>query len=230
MSDRVEPETLVLRRPENSVDTSLSRLLIAAAAVLPFFGILATILPLGGKLLLVMALLPGIVTLVNMKELTLGWRRLRASRGWLEVEGPGQERAQYRLSEVIGARVVSSHRLFEPVHVVCLTMQDDDVAVELHPFYIRAEAMAACDTLNRWFVGKLEAPPRVEVFFPEPVRMRLLPVAAAVPEVSCQICGQGSGGRWVRCRSCETPHHHDCWQYLEKCATYACGSRTCRAA
>ncbi|MBI3854517.1 MAG: hypothetical protein HY293_02370 [Planctomycetes bacterium] len=38
----------------------------------------------------------------------------------------------------------------------------------------------------------------------------------------CQVCGGTLQGDLVRCPSCGTPHHHECWQYLGRCSTYAC--------
>ncbi len=44
-----------------------------------------------------------------------------------------------------------------------------------------------------------------------------------VQETQCQVCGQPLTGKVVFCASCKTPHHLDCWQYLESCAVYGCG-------
>lgn len=44
-----------------------------------------------------------------------------------------------------------------------------------------------------------------------------------VQETQCQVCGEPLAGKIVFCASCKTPHHHDCWQYLEQCAVYGCG-------
>lgn len=44
-------------------------------------------------------------------------------------------------------------------------------------------------------------------------------------EGTCQVCGQKLEGQVVRCAKCATPHHRECWEYLERCSTYACGER-----
>jgi hypothetical protein len=44
-----------------------------------------------------------------------------------------------------------------------------------------------------------------------------------VQETQCQVCGQPLAGKIVFCASCQTPHHLDCWLYLESCAVYGCG-------
>jgi hypothetical protein len=38
----------------------------------------------------------------------------------------------------------------------------------------------------------------------------------------CQVCGEGIAGDAVFCRSCQTPHHKDCWEYNGVCSTYGC--------
>ena len=41
----------------------------------------------------------------------------------------------------------------------------------------------------------------------------------------CQICGETITTDAVLCRSCQTPHHSDCWLYCGVCSTYGCGER-----
>jgi len=46
--------------------------------------------------------------------------------------------------------------------------------------------------------------------------------------IACQICGEPIGdGAAVYCTCCATPHHRDCWNYIEHCSTYACPGTTC---
>ncbi|RPH35887.1 MAG: hypothetical protein EHM91_16690, partial [Planctomycetota bacterium] len=43
---------------------------------------------------------------------------------------------------------------------------------------------------------------------------------------ACPVCGTSMSRGFVRCESCRTPHHHECWSYMGRCSTYACrGSR-----
>lgn len=42
----------------------------------------------------------------------------------------------------------------------------------------------------------------------------------------CQVCTSAMDGEVVRCLSCRTPHHKDCWEYLGRCSTFGCRSRT----
>jgi hypothetical protein len=44
-------------------------------------------------------------------------------------------------------------------------------------------------------------------------------------EGNCRVCGCGLDGGLVRCASCRTPHHEDCWSYNGGCSVYACGGR-----
>lgn len=41
----------------------------------------------------------------------------------------------------------------------------------------------------------------------------------------CMVCGDELAGEdaSVRCDVCETLHHEECWDYVGKCTTYACG-------
>ncbi len=41
----------------------------------------------------------------------------------------------------------------------------------------------------------------------------------------CPVCGCALERGLVRCAKCGAPHHLDCWTYLGKCSTYACGGR-----
>ena len=41
----------------------------------------------------------------------------------------------------------------------------------------------------------------------------------------CLVCACVLGSGVVRCRSCRTPHHQECWRWTGECATYACRER-----
>ncbi len=41
----------------------------------------------------------------------------------------------------------------------------------------------------------------------------------------CQVCGSELLERVVRCASCRTPHHRECWDYARECSTFACRER-----
>jgi len=44
----------------------------------------------------------------------------------------------------------------------------------------------------------------------------------------CPVCGTAMTSQTVRCEACRTPHHLECWQYLGRCSTYACGETRSR--
>lgn len=44
----------------------------------------------------------------------------------------------------------------------------------------------------------------------------------------CLVCGGVLASDVVRCVSCRTPHHAECWRWIGECATYACRERVCR--
>jgi hypothetical protein len=75
-----------------------------------------------------------------------------------------------------------------------------------------------------WWNGPVRirprGPPRVSLPAPEPI----LPAPRSAAQ--CPFCGEGvSREDEVRCQSCHTPHHRDCWATGEICTTYGCGSR-----
>lgn len=52
--------------------------------------------------------------------------------------------------------------------------------------------------------------------------------AKAADEAACPICGAALQDPVVWCRSCGTPHHRECWQWNQGCATFACGEKRFR--
>lgn len=42
-------------------------------------------------------------------------------------------------------------------------------------------------------------------------------------DVVCKICGDTIDRLAVKCASCKTIHHHECWEYAGVCSTYGCG-------
>lgn len=42
-------------------------------------------------------------------------------------------------------------------------------------------------------------------------------------DAACGVCGDEMPGPVTRCPVCDTPFHHECWDYNEGCAVYACG-------
>ena len=50
------------------------------------------------------------------------------------------------------------------------------------------------------------------------------------PEVArCRVCGGELRDRLVRCLSCDTPHHEECWRFNRRCSTYGCGDTRARS-
>jgi hypothetical protein len=44
----------------------------------------------------------------------------------------------------------------------------------------------------------------------------------------CPVCGMELRESVIRCGRCDTPHHAECWSYVGRCSTYACGGVTPR--
>jgi hypothetical protein len=44
-------------------------------------------------------------------------------------------------------------------------------------------------------------------------------------DTACPVCGTTLGSLAVRCDSCRTPHHAECWKYVGQCSTYACNGK-----
>lgn len=52
--------------------------------------------------------------------------------------------------------------------------------------------------------------------------------AASAEEVGpplCKVCGEPILGHHVRCSTCKTPHHQDCWEFVGGCSIYGCKGR-----
>jgi len=44
----------------------------------------------------------------------------------------------------------------------------------------------------------------------------------------CQVCGDSLlNGDLVVCYHCHTPHHEDCWDYVQQCSTFGCNCHKC---
>lgn len=46
------------------------------------------------------------------------------------------------------------------------------------------------------------------------------------PDGRCLVCRDPLTADRVECRSCRTPHHRDCWDYVGSCSIYGCGTRS----
>lgn len=46
----------------------------------------------------------------------------------------------------------------------------------------------------------------------------------------CPICTTALSEPLIRCRRCSAPHHRECWDYLGRCAVYACEPQSERVA
>jgi len=54
----------------------------------------------------------------------------------------------------------------------------------------------------------------------------MIAVALTVRGGDCLVCGCDIGeAPAVRCRTCGTPHHAECFRYVGRCAVYGCGSQ-----
>jgi hypothetical protein len=42
----------------------------------------------------------------------------------------------------------------------------------------------------------------------------------------CKVCGEPiAAGPVIHCAVCNTPHHHDCWEYVGACSIYGCNGK-----
>jgi hypothetical protein len=51
---------------------------------------------------------------------------------------------------------------------------------------------------------------------------------ATMPCIHCPVCRELLGAAVAVCRSCDTPHHPDCWDFGGGCAVFACGGTRAR--
>jgi hypothetical protein len=71
-----------------------------------------------------------------------------------------------------------------------------------------------------WMVWEAMRKPRVK---PKPEIVFLESTAGA--PLPCAICRGELSGDVVRCASCRTPHHRECFRFVGTCSVYACRSR-----
>jgi hypothetical protein len=43
----------------------------------------------------------------------------------------------------------------------------------------------------------------------------------------CKVCGEPINDPEVRCTTCRTPHHRDCWEFVGSCSIYGCNGKRC---
>jgi hypothetical protein len=43
----------------------------------------------------------------------------------------------------------------------------------------------------------------------------------------CKVCGESITASHVVCKTCYTPHHRDCWQFVGGCSIFGCNGKDC---
>jgi hypothetical protein len=72
------------------------------------------------------------------------------------------------------------------------------------------------------FLDFLFAPAEIPSPLPAGVEIGDLGIA---PGGECPVCGTPMNQKTVRCELCRTPHHAECWDYMGRCSTFACGGK-----
>ncbi|MBV8878352.1 MAG: hypothetical protein JO332_00170 [Planctomycetaceae bacterium] len=121
-----------------------------------------------------------------------------------------------------------AHRVFDPAQRAA-AMEAVRRPAAHHPFMIRAEN----GRLEIWYH---EAEPGASALL-DLVRAAsdLIPLLLATPHTGmefgetaeqmdgrCPICTTELSEPLVRCTRCAAPHHRECWDYVGRCAVYAC--------
>ena len=112
------------------------------------------------------------------------------------------------------SRVIAAVRRLEFLRRPAIELTRDQLRIQVHE-EVRGEvpAMQLVKTAEEF----LEFLP-----LKSPVTgIELADVKIAV-DTGCPVCGTTLGATAVRCESCRTPHHSECWTYVGQCSTYAC--------
>ncbi len=99
------------------------------------------------------------------------------------------------------------------------------VDLSRNSFTFRVESLPASDErLLRWVGTACQL--LEEILLAGTDDGSVLWVDGATAEVGqCQVCGTPMRSNLVACSRCRTPHHEECWEYVGRCSTYACGER-----
>lgn len=121
----------------------------------------------------------------------------------------------------------------------CDAIHRGSFLLELRPGVLTIRAFAGGDEANRstdWLNDctalaehlrdalRTGMPMRTGAVMTEPDPAGIEVVEVATRTARCQICGCAIGEAPVRCASCGTAHHAECWEYNGACSVYACGS------
>lgn len=95
-----------------------------------------------------------------------------------------------------------------------------DLDIHLRNGRVESRFEGRDDAELRWIAGVLSR----ELERLRPAEAKAVDDPSA-PGGECQVCGAAMTAGIVRCPSCRTPHHEECWIYAGRCSTYACGAR-----
>jgi hypothetical protein len=104
------------------------------------------------------------------------------------------------------------------------------VSVNSSRLMVRKQSvLASLDDLTAFAELSCALYDRLAVFWQRESGIEILddaPPEEAVNDPVCQVCGARiPADNRVYCRRCRTPHHKDCWEFNQRCSTYACGEQ-----
>jgi len=112
------------------------------------------------------------------------------------------------------ARVIASVRRLQGMSRPTLSVTRDELSVKVAQNLSEVEAVMLLVRTAEEFLGYLIPP--------APTPGVALGEVLVAPAGTCPVCGTKMDDLVVRCDSCRTPHHEECWRYVGRCSTYAC--------
>jgi len=119
------------------------------------------------------------------------------------------------------ARVMASVRRLETLKDPTIDLTRDQLRIEVREEIGHENGVLALVRTAEEFLEFLELEPLAQ-------DIELGEVRIAV-DTGCPVCGTTLGATAVRCESCKTPHHAECWKYVGRCSLYACKGKRCVA-
>lgn len=126
--------------------------------------------------------------------------------------------AQQFLTPVVQLQLLQLHQAVQPF-ATRMSLQRGLLQIEIE------SPLASYDSLQQLIRTALAVYDQLLLASADGIRFVEPEELAPLEDVVCRVCGEPILNDLVVCRTCKTPHHAECWEYVGQCSTYACGER-----
>jgi hypothetical protein len=119
-------------------------------------------------------------------------------------------------------RVISAVRRIGRVQRPSIDLDRNTLTIQARGLIADLSGLNALIETTDEFLDFLFAPAEIPSPLPAGVEIGDLGIAAGG---ECPVCGTSMNQTTVRCELCRTPHHVECWDYMGRCSTFACGGK-----